>query len=158
MNARTHWFGVAAGIAAACAAVFSPPAAAQALVAFQVDGREIRAPLTGAPGDAARGLDVVRGREEVNCLLCHSVPGTTDRFMGNLGPPLAGAGARFSTGQLRLWLVDAKRVVPETIMPSYYRVDGLNRVATRYRGKPILDAQQIEDAVSYLATLMEDVR
>jgi len=124
-------------------------------VPFQVDGREIRASLTGVPGDVARGREVVRGREEVNCLLCHSVPGTADRFMGNLGPPLAGAGARFSAGQLRLWLVDAKRVVPETIMPSYYRVEGLNMVASRYREKPILDAQQIEDAVAYLATLKE---
>jgi len=145
----------AASIAAACAAAFSVSAAAQALVPFQVDGREIRASLTGAPGDVGRGLEVVRAREEVNCLLCHSVPGTSDRFMGNLGPPLAGAGARFSAGQLRLWLVDAKRVVPETIMPSYYRVEGLNMVATRYRGKPILDAQQIEDAVAYLATLKD---
>jgi sulfur-oxidizing protein SoxX len=151
LSARTA--SVVAGIAAACAAVYSMPAAAQVLVSFQVDGREIRASLTGVPGDVARGLEVVRGREEVNCLLCHSVPGTSDRFMGNLGPPLAGAGARFSAGQLRLWLVDAKRVVPETIMPSYYRIDGLNMVAARYRGKPILDAQQIEDAVAYLATL-----
>jgi sulfur-oxidizing protein SoxX len=151
LSARTDT--VIAGFAAACA--FSPPVAAQALVPYQVDGREIRASLTGAPGDAARGLEVVRGREEVNCLLCHSVPGTSDRFMGNLGPPLAGAGARFSARQLRLWLVDAKRIVPETIMPSYYRVDGLNMVAARYRGKPILDAQQIEDAVAYLATLKD---
>jgi len=151
LSARTD--RIAAGIGITCAAVFSPAVAAQALVPFQVEGDEIRASLTGVPGDVARGLEVVRGRAEVNCLLCHSVPGTSDRFMGNLGPPLAGAGARFSAGQLRLWLVDAKRAVPETIMPSYYRIDGLNRVATRYRGKPILDAQQIEDAVSYLATL-----
>jgi L-cysteine S-thiosulfotransferase len=156
LSARTD--RIAAGITAACGAVFSLCAAAQALVPFQVDGREIRASLTGAPGDVARGLEVVRGRAEVNCLLCHSVPGTSDRFMGNLGPPLAGAGARFRPAQLRLWLVDARRVVPDTIMPSYYRVDGLNMVATRYRGKPILDAQQIEDAVSYLATLKEGAR
>jgi L-cysteine S-thiosulfotransferase len=156
LSARTD--KIAAGIAAACAAAFWSCAAAQALVPFQVDGREIRASLTGAPGDAARGLEVVRGREEVNCLLCHTVPGTADRFMGNLGPPLAGAGARFSAGQLRLWLVDPKRIAPDTIMPSYYRVDGLEMVAARYRGKPILDAQQIEDAVSYLATLKEGAR
>ena len=125
---------------------------------YQVEGGEIRASLTGVPGDEERGRDVVRGREEVNCLLCHSLPGTGDPFMGNLGPSLAGVGARLSAAQLRLWLVDAKRVVPETIMPSYYRVEGLNMVAARYRGKPILDAQQIEDAVSYLATLTQSAR
>jgi sulfur-oxidizing protein SoxX len=158
LSARTHRVGVAAGIAAACAAVFLPPAAAQELVQFQVDGREIRAPLTATPGEVSRGREVVRGREEVNCLICHAVPGTGDRFMGNLGPSLAGVGARFSAGQLRLWLVDAKHVVPDTIMPSYYAVEGLQMVATRYRGKTILDAQQIEDAVSYLATLREGAR
>lgn len=147
-----------AATVAACAAAFSVPAAAQALVPYQVERGEIRTPLTAQPGDAERGREVVRGREEVNCLLCHSVPDTSDRFMGNLGPTLAGAGARFSAGQLRLWLVDAKRIVPETIMPSYYRVEGLNMVAARYRGRPILDAQQIEDAVSYLGTLKEGAR
>jgi len=40
-------------------------------------------------------------------------------------------------------------------MPSYYRVDGLERVAPAWRGKPILDAEQIEDIVAYLATLRE---
>ena len=147
-----------ASIAAACALASPGWAAAQALLPFQVDGGEIRASLTGVPGDPARGREVVRGREEVNCLLCHVVPGADPRFMGNLGPPLAGAGARFTTGQLRLWLVDAKRIVPQTIMPSYYRTDGLNMVAARHRGKPILEAQQIEDAVSYLATLDAGVR
>ena len=133
-------------------------AAAQALVPFQVEGGEIRASLTGEPGDAARGREVVRGREEVNCLLCHALPGTGDPFMGNLGPSLAGVGARLSAGRLRLWLVDAKRAEPNTIMPSYYRVEGLQMVAARYRGKPILEPQQIEDAVTYLTTLTEPAR
>jgi len=155
LNARNNRI---AATVAACAAAFPVLAAAQALVPYQVEGGEIRTPLTAQPGDTERGRDVVRGRDEVNCLLCHSVPDTSDRFMGNLGPPLAGAGARFSAGQLRLWLVDAKGVVADTIMPSYYRVQGLNMVAPRYRGKPILDAQQIEDAVSYLATLKEGAR
>ncbi len=45
------------------------------------------------------------------------------------------------------------RVNPTTIMPSYYRIDRLDQVADAYRGKPILDAEQIEDIVAYLATL-----
>jgi sulfur-oxidizing protein SoxX len=40
-------------------------------------------------------------------------------------------------------------------MPSYYRIDGLDRVAENFRGKPILSAEQIEDIVAYLATLRE---
>jgi sulfur-oxidizing protein SoxX len=38
-------------------------------------------------------------------------------------------------------------------MPSYYRTTGLNEVAAIWRDKPILTAQQIEDAVAYLLTL-----
>ena len=38
-------------------------------------------------------------------------------------------------------------------MPSYFRTDGLKRVGAAYRGKPILDAQQVEDVVAYLQTL-----
>ncbi len=35
------------------------------------------------------------------------------------------------------------------------RVDGLNRVGTPWRGKPILSAEQIEDMLAYLVTLRE---
>ena len=90
---------------------------------------------------------------DANCLLCHALPETGVRFMGNLAPPLSGIGARRSPGQLRLRLVDSSRLNPETIMPSYYRIERLNQVAEAYRGKPILTAQQIEDMVAYLATL-----
>ena len=73
--------------------------------------------------------------------------------MGNLAPPLGGVGARLGEGQLRLRIVDSMRLNPQTIMPSYYRVDGLNRVAAVWRGKPVLTAQQVEDTVAYLLTL-----
>ena len=52
-------------------------------------------------------------------------------------------------------MVDATRLNPATIMPSYYRVDGLTRVAPAYRGKPVLTAEQIEDVVAYLMTLKD---
>ena len=44
---------------------------------------------------------------------------------------------------------------PNTIMPPYYRLAGLERVAPAFRGKPILTAEQIEDVVAFLATLKE---
>ena len=72
---------------------------------------------------------------------------------GNVGPSLAGAGARFTAAELRLRIVDERRVAPETIMPSYYRTAGLNDVAPEYRGRTVLDAQAIEDVVAYLGTL-----
>ena len=63
------------------------------------------------------------------CLLCHSGPIAEERFQGTLAPTLAGAGGRWSEGQLRLRIVDAQRLNPDTIMPPYYRITGLNRVS-----------------------------
>ena len=110
--------------------------------------------LTGTPGDAARGRALVLERTST-CILCHSGPFPEEKFQGDLAPDLAGAGSRWSEGQLRLRLVNAARLNPATIMPSYYRVDGLDRVAPAWRGKPILPAEQIEDMVAYLASLRE---
>ena len=42
-----------------------------------------------------------------------------------------------------------------TMMPPFYRVDGLTRVAPRYKDMPVLSAQDIEDVVAYLATLKD---
>ena len=117
-------------------------------------GDAIPESLTGAPGDAARGRALVLDRAST-CILCHSGPFPETRFQGDLAPNLAGTGSRWSEGQLRLRLVDASRLNPATIMPSYYRVDGLERVGRSWRGKPILSAEQIEDIVAYLATLRE---
>lgn len=112
-------------------------------------------PLSDQPGDPIRGRTIVAGRTVGLCLLCHSAPIPEERFQGNLAPSLAGAGSRATPGQLRLRLVDARRLNPDTIMPPYYRVDGLTRVARNFQGKTILTAQQIEDVVAYLATLKD---
>ena len=89
------------------------------------------------------------------CILCHSGPFPEEKFQGDLAPSLSGSGSRWSEAQLRLRLVNASRLNPATIMPSYYRVEGLDRVAPAWRGKPIVSAEQIEDIVAYLATLRE---
>ena len=86
-------------------------------------------------------------------MLCHAVPDASIPFAGDVAPPLAGVGSRLCAAQLRLRVVDNMRINPQTIMPSYYNVDGLDRVAPAFRGKPILTAAQIEDVVAYLATL-----
>jgi L-cysteine S-thiosulfotransferase len=134
---------------------FSPCAAtAQQLRPYVVAGDSITEPLTGSPGDAARGRALVLERSNT-CILCHSGPFPEEKFQGDLAPSLAGSGSRWSVGQLRLRLVDAPRLNPATIMPSYYRLDGLERVAPAFRGKTILSPEQIEDIVAYLASLRE---
>jgi sulfur-oxidizing protein SoxX len=98
---------------------------------------------------------IVANRNVGLCLLCHGAPIPEERFQGTLAPSLAGAGSRATPGQLRLRLVDPARLNPDTIMPPYYRVDGLTRVAKTFQGKTILTAEQIEDVVAYLASLKE---
>lgn len=111
--------------------------------------------LTDTPGDPARGRAIVANRQLGLCLLCHTGPIAEERFQGNLAPDLAGAGQRWSTAQLRLRVVDARRLNPQTIMPAYYRVDGLRRVPAAQVGVPLLAAQQVEDVVAYLAGLRQ---
>ena len=118
-------------------------------------GDSIPVSLTGAPGDPARGRAIVGNRQKGLCLLCHAGPFPEERFQGTLAPDLNGAGSRWSEGQLRLRLVDSRRVNPATIMPAYYRAEGLSRVAASFRGKPILAADEIEDVIAFLKTLRE---
>jgi sulfur-oxidizing protein SoxX len=125
---------------------------AEMLSPFAVTGDAIAEPLTGARGNAERGRAVVVSRELGNCLLCHRLPIPEERFQGNIGPDLSGVAARLTEGQIRLRIVDASRLNPETIMPPYYRVEGLRRVLAAHRGKPVLTAEQIEDAVAFLLT------
>jgi sulfur-oxidizing protein SoxX len=123
------------------------------LVAGKAVGDEgIPASLTGAQGDPARGRAIVANRQVGLCLLCHTGPFPEERFQGNLAPDLREA-ARLSEAEIRLRLVDPARVNPKTIMPAYYRAEGLTNVAPAYRGKPVLSAEQIEDVVAYLVTL-----
>ena len=137
---------------AIAAAALAAPARADALRAYAVVDDAIPVSLTGAPGDVSRGRAIVADRQNT-CVLCHAGPFADANFKGDLAPDLTGTGNRWSEGQLRLRLVDASRLNPATIMPSYYKVDGLVRVSPTWQGRPILSAEQIEDAVAYLTTL-----
>jgi sulfur-oxidizing protein SoxX len=142
------WLAAVVTVALPCAA------SASELRPYAVVGDAIPQSLTGMPGDVTRGRALVVDRTST-CILCHSGPFPEQKFQGDLAPGLGGAGSRWSEGQLRLRLVDPSRLNPATIMPSYYRVEGLDRAAAAWRGKPILSAEQIEDMVAYLASLRE---
>ncbi|WP_295646564.1 sulfur oxidation c-type cytochrome SoxX [uncultured Methylibium sp.] len=143
--------GILAGVGLTTAVV----AAAAQVAAPVVVGDAIPSPLTAAPGDAARGRAIVADRRVGLCLLCHSGPFPEEPFQGDLAPSLAGAGSRLDAGRLRLRLVDSRRLNPASLMPSYHRADGLQRVGSAWQGRPILDAQQIEDVVAFLMSLKD---
>jgi sulfur-oxidizing protein SoxX len=120
-------------------------------------GDSIVNPLTTSPGDAAKGRIIVASRQTGLCLLCHSGPFPEERFQGNLAPDIGANVGRLNEAQLRARIVDSSRFNPGTIMPSYYRVEGLNRVAPKFEGQPILSGQEIEDVVAFLVSLKTTV-
>ncbi len=124
------------------------------LVEYRIVDGTIPTPLTSQPGDSERGRQVVLDRERGDCVVCHALPLPERHFHGSLGPPLDGVGARSSAGALRLRLVNSKALNPVSVMPAYYQTEGFFQVLSKYRGKPILTAQEVEDVVAYLLTLV----
>ncbi len=120
-----------------------------------VDGR-IPIPLTNQPGNEERGRRVVLDRKRGDCVVCHAMPLPERQFHGTLGLPLDNVGNRYSADELRIRLVAPKVLNQHSIMPAYYKVDGLHRVLEPYQGKTILTAQEIEDVVAYLLTLRKE--
>lgn len=126
-----------------------------------VDGA-VAGSLSGAPGDPARGAEIVGDKKQGNCVACHKVGALSDiPWQGEIGPPLDGAGSRWDESQLRGIVANAKMMFDGSMMPSFYKVSGFIRPGDAYTGDaakeitPILSAQQIEDVVAFLATLKE---
>ena len=141
-SSRLWWAAASAGVQAQ-------------VIVLPVASTAIAQPLTSVAGDASRGRAIAADRQRGLCLLCHAAPIPEQRFQGNLAPDLAGAGARWSVAQLRARLVDPAAFNPESIMPSYARIEGLNRVSAAWAGMPVLAPQQVEDIVAWLATLRD---
>ena len=156
-SARSRLRVSADAVAAGLAALLTSTGAVsqEELRPYTIVGDAIPDALTGAAGDPLRGRAIVLDRRLGACLLCHTGPFPEEKFQGTLAPDLSGAGSRWSEGQVRLRLVDPTRLNPDTIMPPYYRVEGLTRVGLTWRGKPILTAEQMEDVLAFLSMLRE---
>lgn len=121
-----------------------------ALSAAALANDALERPLA-ASGDAQRGRAVFVEREQGHCVICHALGSVSPA--GNVGPALDQVGARLTAEQLRQRIVDITQVTPDAAMPAFYRREGLNRVAATHAGKTLLDAQQVEDLVAFLAAL-----
>jgi len=124
---------------------------------------EIEASLSGAPGDAAVGLEIMVSRGKGNCIACHQVTELEEYpFHGEVGPSLDIVGDYRSAAELRGIVANPKLTYEGTIMPAFYRTSGFTRPGDAFTGKaaegelsPLLTAQEIEDVVAYLLTLKE---
>ncbi len=131
-------------------------AAAQQSLPIKVSNGSIDQPLTAQVGNPANGAATMADRKLGNCLACHQVSKLkAESFHGDVGPALDGVASRWNEGQLRLIVVDPKRVFDDTAMPSFYRTENMHRVRKEFQGKPMLTAQQVEDVVAFLKTLKE---
>lgn len=140
--------------AAALSALCAASAGAEEQAAFKiVDGTSIPKALTAGAGDPDNGRAVAINRKRGNCLACHILPIPEQPFHGKVGPDLSEIASTSNAGEMRLRIVNPKVLNPDTIMPAFYRSDGLNRVAKKFQGKTILTAQEVEDVVAYLMTL-----
>lgn len=146
---------ISLGVAAAVVPLAALHAEDAKMVDFTIAGDTVPDSLGGLKGDAARGRQIVIDRTKGNCLICHSAKTVDEPFQGKLGPALDGVGRKLTAGQIRLRLIDQSRINGKTLMPPYYRMNGLNNVAPEYEGHPALNAQQIEDVVAWLATLKD---
>lgn len=137
----------------------------------------ISKPLADGKGDAEKGLGWMAHRRLGNCLACHEITkvldlaktksqieitdlnGKTSKMPlgthGHIGPSLDGVADRYTEGELRMLVVNAKKIFPDTIMPAFHRNDGFTNVHPDCDGLAILSAAQVEDVVAFLKTLKE---
>lgn len=134
-----------------------PEAFAERLVTpDMIVGDTIPAPLSDTVSSSEVGETVFVDRAQGHCVLCHQIDGVDAEFQGNVGPDLSTVGDRLSPAQIRFRLVDLQSLVPDTVMPSYYRLHDLNQVQAQFQGQTILNADQIEHLVAYLASRTQD--
>ena len=154
LEGRMKLFSITAVVAGLLAsAAFAEPVA-PAVVNYE-DG-VVMASLTGVAGDPVNGRDVFKNRKQGNCLACHvNAEMPEESFHGEVGPEMAGVADRWSVGELRGIVSNSKMMFEGTIMPAFYRDTGFDRPLEKFSGKTILTAQQVEDVVAYLRTLVE---
>jgi sulfur-oxidizing protein SoxX len=101
--------------------------------------------------NAESGFKLMFDQRGGNCAACHSIPDAAGKKSGiqsNFAPPLEGVASRYSPAQLLQWVVDARKINPQTLMPPF----GLDLNSDKAKGRLLSDAQ-IADVVAALQTL-----
>lgn len=89
-----------------------------------------------------------------NCVSCHTLPGQAGA-LSTFAPPLAGVASRWSPAQLRQWVMDARVLRPDTLMPPFGTLDGVNHPQP---ARPVLTVDQVEAVVAALLSLQAPAR
>lgn len=112
------------------------------------------ASLKAAPASAqsaANGFKLMFDQRGGNCTACHALADADGKKIGiqsNFAPSLDGVASRYTAGQLTQWVVDARTIHPQTLMPPF----GVDLNTQTARGRLLTDAQ-IADVVAALQTL-----
>lgn len=105
---------------------------------------------TASVGVNDPGIRIINDLARGNCGSCHALPGQLPGQVGaqsTFGPSLQGVGSRLARLDLRQWVADPRRIRPDTLMPAFGTVSGLNRP---WPNRPILTELEIEQVVDTL--------
>jgi L-cysteine S-thiosulfotransferase len=97
------------------------------------------APLSAA--SLQQGWRILFDQRLGNCAACHSIPNEQGKKVGiqsTFAPALDGVATRYNAVQLRQWVVDARKINPNTMMPPFGQM---------------LSPQQVTDVLAALQTL-----
>ena len=116
--------------------------------------------LIAQPIEASEGLRIMADRSTGNCVSCHEIPAWKESnqsanrltLQGNFGPSLQGVGARYNKEQLRQWVVDARVIHRNTLMPPYGTTERIHLPA---RSQNLLTQKQIDAVVDTLTTFTQ---
>ena len=108
--------------------------------------------------DAALGLRIMANRQQGNCVTCHQVSVLRDAKgidgasgkQGDFGPSLDGVAQRYSLAQLRQWVMDARKLSANTLMPPFGSLEGTTLANP---ARPMLSLDEIDKVTAALASL-----
>ena len=98
------------------------------------------APLSAQTVDrTSAGWLIMTDPARGNCIACHALPGQPGQA-SNFAPSLDKVGLRLDLSRLEQWVSDARLVKPDTLMPPFGTLEGLNLPNP---ARVILDTNQI---------------
>ena len=108
--------------------------------------------------EAELGFRIMANRQQGNCVTCHQITVLRDAKgidgaagkQGDFGPSLDGVASRYSVAQLRQWVMDARKLKANTLMPPFGTIEGTLEASP---SRPMLSLDEVEKVTAALTTL-----